>query len=141
MAGYDRALYQGYLARIPMFSHCSPEQLDVVAELGDARSVEAGHAAVTEGETTDGFFVITSGTATVTRGGTSVAALGVGDYFGELALFDPAPRNATVTADGSLSFVVMSRADFRQALDKVPELRDALLHGMARRIHELDQRV
>jgi CRP-like cAMP-binding protein len=96
---------------------------------------------VTEGETTDDFYVITSGTATVTRGGKKVAALGVGDYFGELALFDPAPRDASVTADGSLSFVVMSRADFRQALDKVPELRDALLHGMARRIHELDQRV
>jgi CRP-like cAMP-binding protein len=141
MAGYERALYQGYLARIPMFSHCTAEQLDVVAERGDARSEEAGHAVVTEGETTDDFYVITSGTATVTRDGTKVATLGVGDYFGELALFDPAPRDASVTADGPLSFVVMSRSDFRQALDKVPELRDALLHGMARRIHELDRRV
>jgi CRP/FNR family transcriptional regulator len=141
MAGYDRALYQGYLARIPMFSHCTPEQLDVVAEHGDAGTAEAGHAVVTEGATTDDFYVITSGAATVSRGGTKVATLGVGDYFGELALFDPAPRDASVTADGSLSFVVMSRADFRAALDKVPELRDALLHGMARRIHELDQHI
>lgn len=46
-----------------------------------------------------------------------------------------------MTAIGALSCVVLLRSDFTRVLDKVPELRDALLHGMARRIHELDQRV
>jgi len=140
MAGYDRALYQGYLSKIPMFSSCSPEELDVVAESGTAVPFEDGRDLMTQGDTTDGFYVITSGSATVRRDGHDVARLEVGDYFGELSLFDPAPRNASVTAIGSLSCVVLSRSDFTQVLDKVPELRDALLRGMARRIHDLDQR-
>jgi CRP/FNR family transcriptional regulator, cyclic AMP receptor protein len=141
MAGYDRALYQMYLSKIPMFSSCTTEQLDLIAQLGDAVSVVDERDVVREGETGDGFYVVTSGSATVRRGGHDVARLAPGDYFGELSLFDPAPRNATVTAAGTLTCVTMSREAFARALDAVPAMRDALLHGMARRIHELDQRV
>jgi CRP/FNR family cyclic AMP-dependent transcriptional regulator len=141
MADYDRALYQLYLSRIPMFSTCTEDQLDLIAQLGDAVATEAGHDVVREGDTGEGFYVITSGSALVRRGDRDVATLGAGDYFGELSLFDPAPRNATVTAASSLSCVVMSRASFVRALNEVAAVRDALLHGMARRIHDLDQRI
>jgi len=141
MAGYDRALYQMYLAKIPMFSSCTENQLDLIAQLGDAISTGNGRDLIREGDVGDGFYVITSGSATVRRGGRDVARLAAGDYFGELSLFDPAPRNATVTAAGPLSCVMLTRAAFRKALNDVPAIRDALLQGMARRIHELDQRV
>jgi CRP/FNR family cyclic AMP-dependent transcriptional regulator len=85
--------------------------------------------------------VVASGKLRVSRGDRELASLGVGDYFGELALFDPAPRNATVTAVGPTTLITLSRSAFTIALDEMPSLRDSLLHGMARRIHELDQRV
>jgi CRP-like cAMP-binding protein len=140
VAGYDRSLYQTYLSNIPMFRSCSAEQLDRLAELGEAVSTTDA-SVVSEGEPGDEFFVITSGKANVTRGGRDVAELGPGDYFGELSLFDPAPRNATVAAIGAISLVSLSRDAFKQALDEMPPIRDALLHGMAHRIHELDARV
>jgi CRP-like cAMP-binding protein len=139
VAGYDRSLYQTYLSSIPMFRSCTPEQLDRLAELGEAVTV-ADAPVVSEGDRSDDFFVITSGKARVTRGGHDVAQLGPGEYFGELSLFDPAPRNATVAATGSMSLVSLSRDAFIRALDEMPQLRDALLHGMAHRIHELDAR-
>ena len=139
MAGYDRSLYQTYLSSIPMFRSCTAEQLDRLAELGTAVSTTDADI-VGEGDRGDDFFVITSGKARVTRGGREVAELGPGDYFGELSLFDPAPRNATITAVGSMSLVSLSRDAFLRALDELPALRDALLHGMAHRIHELDAR-
>lgn len=141
MAGYDRSLYQMYLSRVPMFSSCTPEQLDRLAELGDAIAVPDGRAIVSEGDAGESFFVLTSGKVRIERGGREVATLGAGDYFGELALFDPSPRNATVTAVGQVSLVAMTREAFLRALDQAPAVRDALLHGMARRIHELDARV
>jgi CRP-like cAMP-binding protein len=141
MAGYDRSLYQMYLSRVPLFASCTPEQIDSLAELGDAIAAADGHAIMTEGDAGESFFVLTSGKARVERRGREVATLGAGDYFGELALFDPAPRNATVTAVGQASLVAMSREAFIRALDQIPAVRDALLHGMARRIHELDARV
>jgi CRP/FNR family transcriptional regulator, cyclic AMP receptor protein len=139
MAGYDRSLYQMYLSRIPMFSKCSPEQLDVVAEAGEAVTEEDGRDVLTQGDTGRALYVITSGSAQVRRDGKDVARLEVGDYFGELSLFDPSPHDASIVAIGSLSCIVLQQTDFSGVLDKVPELRDALLHGMARRLHELDR--
>jgi CRP-like cAMP-binding protein len=138
MAGYDRSLYQTYLSQVPMFKKCSPEQLDRVAELGDAVTVGEGEDVVREGEGGDAFYVLTGGKAKVTRGGREVASLGAGDYFGELALFDPAPRNATITAVSRISLITLSRDAFSAALGEISGLRDAVLHGMAHRLHELD---
>ena len=69
----------------------------------------------------------------------TVGTLVPGDFFGELALFDPAPRNATVTATGELSLAVLSHASFRAVLAEEP-IRDSVLTGMARRLHDLDAR-
>jgi CRP-like cAMP-binding protein len=57
-----------------------------------------------------------------------------------LALLDPAPRDATVTARGPTNVLVLSRAEFGKALDELPAFRDAVLQGMARRIHDFDAR-
>jgi CRP-like cAMP-binding protein len=138
MTGYDRSLYQSFLAHVPMFRSCTPEQLDRLADLGTAVGVPAGKPIVSEGDPGEEFFVITSGTASVSRGATELTQLGTGDYFGELALFDPAPRNATVTATSAVALVTLSRSAFCKVLDEIPTIRDSILHGMAHRIHELD---
>jgi CRP/FNR family cyclic AMP-dependent transcriptional regulator len=122
MAGYERSLYQTYLHSIPMFASCTTEQIDHLANLGDSVTVPDGKAVVQEGDPGEDFFVVASGKLRV-------------------ALFDPAPRNATVTAVGPTTLITLSRSAFTVALDEMPSLRDSLLHGMARRIHELDQRV
>jgi len=140
MAGYDESLYRMYLSSVPMFAHCSQEQLDLVAALGEADSYPAGHDIVQQGAAGDGFFIVTGGKARVHRDGHDVAELGTGDYFGELSLFDPAPRNASVTAADTVTCVVLAPDAFREALDRIPAVRDTILHGMAHRIHELDER-
>ena len=140
MPGYDRSAYVVYLSRVPMFSRCSESQLDRIASETEERSAVAGDAVVREGEQGDEFFVIADGAAEVTRGDRTIAKLGPGDFFGELALLDPAPRDATVSASAPTNLLVLSRGSFMKALDDIPALRDAVLHGMARRIHELDAR-
>ena len=138
--GYDEAIFQMYLGQVPMFRACSEEELGAVAYLASPRAFDAGTALVREGETGNELFVLMMGTATVSRGGHDVASLEPGDYFGELALFDPAPRNATVTADVPVTVAVLERDRFQTALDSVAPLRDALLRGMARRLHDVDAR-
>ena len=139
MSGYDRSLYQTYLASVPMFRSCTEVQLDHLAALAEAITVQ-DHPIVSEGDAGNEFYVITSGKARVSRGGKDVVDLGQGDYFGELSLFDPAPRNATVSAVGPVTLVALSRDAFTKALNEMPPIRDALLHGMAHRLHELDAR-
>ena len=137
-SGYDRGVYLMYLARVPMFSACSTRELEEVADLATPRTVGIGEELVHEGDAGDEFFVIGSGSALVRRSGDVVATLDEGAYFGELALFDFAPRNATVTATTSLTAIVLTRDAFRKVLGDSAAIRDALLTGMARRLHELD---
>ena len=140
MVATENPDFKAHLSEIPIFASCSDEQLDHLAELVNAKSVSDSDAVVREGDKGGTFFIITSGTARVSRGGHDVATLGPGDYFGELSLFDPAPRDATITALSNLSVVSLSRVAFNQALDEIPSFRDSLLHGMASRLHELDRR-
>ena len=138
MTDDDPARYATYLQRVPMLRSCSPDDIDRIAELGVTITVPQGQTVIREGEAGNQFFVITRGTIQVTRGGRPVAELGPGAYFGELALFDPAPRNATVTATSEATLVSVSRTSFRELLGEVSSLRDVLLAGMAARLHELD---
>jgi CRP-like cAMP-binding protein len=138
---YDDTLFQTYLAQIPMFRACTEEELEAVAYLASPRAVDAGTVVIRQGDAGDEFFVLMMGTATVSRDGHDVAHLEPGDYFGELSLFDQAQRDATIRADVPVTVAVMDRAAFQAALDAVPALRDSLLRGMARRLHELDARV
>jgi CRP/FNR family cyclic AMP-dependent transcriptional regulator len=141
MPGTDGSQYANHLAQIPIFGSCTADQLDRLADLSADRTSADGDEVVREGDKGGTFFVVASGRARVSRDGRAVGTLGAGDYFGELSLFDPAPRDATITADGPLTLVSLSRVAFMQALDEIPALRDALLQGMARRLHELDKRL
>ena len=124
-------------AKVPIFSACSTEELLQVASVCTIRDAESGEAVVTEGEVGSEFFIILKGLARVTRDGALVGRLKAGDFFGELALFDPAPRNATVVANGDLSCAVLSKPAFKLVLQQAP-VRDNIFVGMARRLHELD---
>jgi CRP/FNR family transcriptional regulator, cyclic AMP receptor protein len=138
---YDEEIFQTYLGEVPMFRACSEDELSAVAYLASPRAVDAGTEIVREGEAGDEFFVLMMGIARVSRQGHDVARLEPGAYFGELALFDPAPRNATITADVPVTMAVLERDRFQAALDAIPAMRDALLRGMARRLHEVDARI
>jgi CRP-like cAMP-binding protein len=124
-------------AKVPIFSACSTAELMRVAALCTLFDARPGEAVVTEGEIGFDFYVILRGDALVTRGGVEVGRLTSGDFFGELALFDPAPRNATITAVGDLSLAVLSKPAFREVLQDAP-VRENVFLGMARRLHELD---
>jgi CRP-like cAMP-binding protein len=127
-------------ARVAIFSACTQEELMRVAGSVTIRAAAAGADVVREGDSgAREFYVILSGNARVNHGDHEVATLGPGDFFGELALFDPAPRNATVTASSELSMAVLSQPAFHEVLAE-PHIRDSILTGMARRLHELDAR-
>jgi CRP-like cAMP-binding protein len=133
-------MYTTYLERIPMFRSCSEAELNHIADLASATTVAEDQEIIRQGDLAEDFFVIASGSADVLRDGKRIAALGPGDYFGELALFDRALRNATVIATSPVEIVSFSRSAFDELLDEVGSLRTALLSGMAKRLHELEGR-
>jgi CRP-like cAMP-binding protein len=133
-----RDAFIDHLASVPLFAACSRKDLQLVAKRAEDVKVEAGKQLVTEGDAGTEFFVIIDGKATVTRHGQKVAELGPGQFFGDLALLDRAPRNATITADTPMELVVLGQREFAGLIDDVPEFAHKLLAGLARRLRESD---
>ena len=121
-----------------MFSALSKRDLQLVARRAEDVRVPGGKVLVNEGETGHEFFVILDGSARVTRRGKRVATIGPGDAFGELALLDKAPRNATVIAETPMELVVLGQREFAGIIDEVPGFARKLLAGMASRLREAD---
>ena len=119
------------LGTVPLFERCTKRDLRAVARHVDVIDYDDGEEIVTEGAIADAFFLILSGEATVLRGTQAVATLGEGDYFGEIALLDPSPRTASVTATSDLRVAAMNARMFRVLLRDVPEISSAMLASLA----------
>ncbi len=120
-----RDAFIDHLQEVALFSACSRKDLQLVARRAEDVRVPAGKVLVTEGETGHEFFVILEGTAKVTRQGRRIATLGPGQAFGELALLDKAPRNATVVAESDMELVVLGQREFAGHHRRGPRLRRA----------------
>jgi CRP-like cAMP-binding protein len=132
--------YLEYFRRVPMFSTCSKKDLKTVASNAERISVPAGRILVEQGQTGREAFVIVDGTARVLRNGRKIGNLGPGQMFGELALLDRAPRNATVIADTDMELLVLGQREFMEMVDATPAFARALLVGIARRINAAESR-
>jgi CRP-like cAMP-binding protein len=133
-----RQQYEDYLRDVPVFSACTPKELAQIAQLVERVEVKAGDILVREGTRTSEFFLVMEGVAEVVRRGEVVARLGVGTHFGELAVLDPAPRNATVRIAEPGHVLVLGQREFYTLLRDVPGLVKQLLTGLAQRVHALD---
>jgi CRP/FNR family transcriptional regulator, cyclic AMP receptor protein len=125
---------QQLLANVALFSACTDKELDRLARHAEIVDFRAGEVLMTEGETGHEFYAIIDGEVGVTTGGETVAKLGPGAYVGEMALLDPGPRTATVTALRDTQAVLLSSREFYAAIDEVPALSRKLLAGMAKRL-------
>jgi CRP-like cAMP-binding protein len=66
-----------------------------------------------------------------------IATLRSGDFFGELALLDGAPRSATAVAVEPTETWTLPREHFLVLLDRDKALREALLAGIARELRRI----
>jgi CRP-like cAMP-binding protein len=126
------------LAQVPLFSACTKKELQAIAKRSEEQRVDAGTSVVREGEAGDAFYVIVSGQAEVARSGQVVATIGAGSFFGDLALLDRAPRNATVTAITDMDLIVLGQREFSTMLDEAGGFARKLLIALAHRLREMD---
>ncbi len=120
------------VAKLPLFAGVRPSRLE--AALGHVRPIEVtpGQVIVRQGEPADLFYIIASGSFTVsqaTDAGTDVVLrqLGPDQVFGELGLLNRTARTATVTADAPGTLLEMDGDDFLQLVGASGDLRGRLL--------------
>jgi CRP/FNR family transcriptional regulator, cyclic AMP receptor protein len=124
-----------------MFRHLSKSELERVAGWFQAYSVPEGDLVVREGASAQEFFLIEDGDAAVLQDGERIAVLGPGDFFGELALLDGAPRSATAIAIEPTETYILPRDRFRELIATEPVMREALLATLAAEVRRLTHHV
>ncbi|KAE8222073.1 hypothetical protein CF319_g4671 [Tilletia indica] len=98
-----RSMYESLLKDVSLFESLSPAEIAKISDALEPRVYEAGDYVFKQGERGTEFFIIWEGSAEVRKkraDGTedAVGTLSRGDYFGELALLNNAPRAASIVA-------------------------------------------
>jgi CRP-like cAMP-binding protein len=136
--GHD---WLGTLAEVPLFEGLPKRHLRRIAKLARVRRFAAGSAMVRAGDPGRTFYVLLDGSAKVVRSGARARRLGSGDYFGEMALLDDAPRSADVVADSEVLALTIDRPGFVKLLRAEPALAHALLRTLAARLRAVEASV
>ena len=127
----DGEIVNEYLAQaLPTLTH---HQLLAATHKFTARQYEAGAMILTEGRDNDKFYIVSKGTVEIilprpNQSDVTIAQLGPGKYFGEIAFFHRGKSNASVRAaeSGSVETLAIHYKELHELLQQSDVTRDAL---------------
>ncbi|WZH52012.1 MAG: Crp/Fnr family transcriptional regulator [Nocardioides alkalitolerans] len=129
------------LRQAPLFSALDDDSIEsLVSSLAETR-LRRGEVLFHEGDSGDKLYVVLEGKVKLGRTSADgrenlLAILGPGQMFGELSLFDPGPRSATVTAVTESTFASLSHEDLQLWLEGRPVVARGLLSQLAARLRK-----
>lgn len=107
------------------------------------KNYNEGEIIFKEGTEGDKMYVVQSGKVMITKetssGELTIATLGSGEIFGEMALFDRLPRSATAIAMDEARVLSVDKKKLFQAIDRDPTLVFKIIESMSKRIRKLDE--
>lgn len=131
---YKRRMVECTLARVPLLGRLLPMERLALANLMQPRHVARGNLLMHQGEPADALYLIESGQVLVEQSGQTVATLGEGDFFGEMALLTNQPHRASVRALTPVEVLVLPGVEFHRLIEQRPDLEEQLRTVIERRI-------
>jgi cAMP-dependent protein kinase regulator len=118
-----RQLYESFLKEVPVLSNLSLFERSKLADALDTENYKSGEVIIKEGEIGENFYLIIKGTADVVKSGEGkVNSLKRGDYFGEIALLNDLPRQATVVSTSDVDVATLDKRGFQRLLGPAVEV-------------------
>ncbi len=119
------------LRRVKILAGMSDEQLQRFADFMEVESVSQWSAIVKQGDCGDTMYLILEGELrvriNVAGKETILATLSVGDFFGDISLFDQGPRSADVVANVDSTLLKISSSAIEQLAREAPEIATPFL--------------
>lgn len=125
------------LSRVDILRSLPPEEAQALVPYVTYRSLPAGEIVFDQGDPGDALYIIEEGRVAVMRTErgrtTTLAHLGKGETFGEMALLTERTRTASVITVEPVSLWKIHREDFERLIDQSPRLRAAVTELMEAR--------
>jgi CRP/FNR family transcriptional regulator, cyclic AMP receptor protein len=142
----DPARIRATIARSPLFAALPINAIEDLTARVVIRKVNGGSSVVAQDEPGDAMFLIMVGRIKVVIFGESgrevtLSLLRPGDSFGEMSLFDQAPRSAHCLALEASILLVLSREDLMKHVAAHPRTAVNMLGEMARRLRRADETI
>jgi hypothetical protein len=137
----DRVLL---LREVPMFAGLPPEDLEKIAEIAEEQLFLDKALLCREGEPGNTLFIIAGGVVDVIKKTGDVenvlASRSTGEFVGEMAILEAAPRSATLKARGGVRTLVIDGNAFHAILYDRPQVAVSVLKRMSARVRELNEK-
>ena len=126
----------GTLRRIKIFADFTDEQLERFVQFMEVLRVKQWTEIVKQGQHGDAMYLVIEGELRVRMmiGGKEsiLVTLNVGEFFGEISIFDSGPRSADVVANQDSLLLKISAEAFGRLLNDAPDLAAPFLFAMGK---------
>ena len=110
------------LRTIPLFAGLADDELARIEAWLEPIEVPSGWYLLNQGSSPVGFFLVLEGQVEIEREGTTVASMGPGEFFGEIALLEGEKRTATVITTTRVKALVMDAPEFYEMCAEIPSV-------------------
>lgn len=119
-----RRLYESFLEEVEILSTLTKYERSKIADALDTKKFPAGTTIIKEGDAGEAFYLLESGEAEAFKDGVDgpVKHYKKGDYFGELALLNDAPRAASVVSKTEVKVATLGKDGFQRLLGPVESI-------------------
>jgi NTE family protein len=131
-------LRAGLLSALPALDERTLKDLETLASDAELIEIRRGGILVRQGEPSNVLYFVLSGRFSVHSDGAlePIAEIAQGQPIGEIGFFAGLPRTATVSALRDSRVLAITRERFAALSDISPQLRDAVIVSLARRLSE-----
>jgi uncharacterized membrane protein len=131
------------LANIPLFESLTDDDLAALSNRLEEKAYDEGDVIFNQGDEGSSLFIVEDGGVEISygegKGKVRLATLFTGQYFGELSLFDGAPRSATATAVKRSRLIRLDRDDLVDFVNKNPGAALRIIAEMSERLRQTNE--
>lgn len=124
-----------FLGQIKIFSLLESDEINKIIKYFKTHDIGKNEILFNEGDSGNDLFIVKSGviasTVTLPDGGQrAIASFEAGNFFGEMSIFEKAPRSATCSCDEKCSLLSLHEKDFYEIVEKYPDIAIKIMYRM-----------
>ena len=133
------------IPRNALFSVLSSDETEATIQAGSRRSLGLGEVVFEEGDPGNGLYLVISGSVEISAqvgeaGRRVLNRVMPGDFFGEMAVLESAPRSATARAEGPSEVLFLPTSAVEALLDTSPRFASCMMREVCHRMRSANSK-